>query len=189
MNRTITLASVAVVSVVALAGCSQQNDQANHNEQKAQSTIQGTLDTNQPIPMATHSEMRQVLTDVENYQLKGVATTSFFYNQGVQNPIFVCPSIGFPIPTTDSLTNPHQISSAPQIGGGNAYDVLDQMEPTGIYAGDSTGTYVECVDPTGQRYAKYWEGFVDTIGGPAHWDAGQHQEVLDGTPTMKTTTK
>ena len=47
---------------------------------------------------------------------------------------------------------------------------------------------VICVDANGQAYANYWEGFVNTVSGPATWDEATHSVVLAGTPTGKFTT-
>ncbi len=176
---------IAVVAVVglALSGCSDRsNNTANREEQHTQDEIQNTLVHNQPIPFFPFSEQRNTLIAVETAEANGVATTSFFWNQGVKEPFFVCPSIGFPIASTAQLSNPKQVVYGAHPGGGSDVAVVDQMEPTGVYTGESLGTYVECVAPNGTKYAKYWEGFVDTIGGPAHWDG--HTEVLDGDPTV-----
>lgn len=175
--------AAAALSGIALAGCSSPGN-SNNVEQAQQDKIQNMMDKNQPIPMVPFSEKRQVLIDVQNAQIKGVATTTFFYNQGVKEPIFSCPSIGFPLPSTAQLTNPRQVIYTPHPNGGNDSNVVDQMDPDGVYSGDSTGTYVECVTPQGTNYIKYWEGFVDTIGGPAHWNGTS--EVLDGPPTVTT---
>ena len=45
--------------------------------------------------------------------------------------------------------------------------------PTGIYTGDSSGTYVICVDAKGEAYARYWEGYVQAVSGPAEFRDGQ----------------
>ena len=47
-------------------------------------------------------EMRATLTEVEAIQALGSQTTSFFFNQGVADPIFSCPSLGMPVPATAS---------------------------------------------------------------------------------------
>jgi hypothetical protein len=186
MKRAIAIAAVGITAV-AIAGCSRQQ-QANNAEQNAQNTIQSTLDRNQPIPLPQWSDKRQVLIDVQNAQIKGITTTSFFFNQGVKDPIFSCASIGFPLPSTAQLTNPKQVIYTDHPRGGNDANVVDQMDPDGVYSGDSTGTYVECIDPKGIKYIKYWEGYVDTLGAPAHWEPGVG-EVLDGEPTVVSTPK
>lgn len=184
MKSNITaVVATGLIASLALVGCGKSGS-SNNAEQAQQNEIQSMLDKNQPIPMVPFSEKRQVLIDVQNAQIKGVATTTFFYNQGVREPFFTCPSIGFPLPSTAQLTNPRQVIYTPHPQGGNDASVVDQMDPDGVYSGDSTGTYVECVAPGGLNYIKYWEGFVDTIGGPAHWDG--KTEVLDGPPTVVT---
>jgi hypothetical protein len=60
------------------------------------------------------------------------------------------------------------------------------MEPTGVYTGDSSGTYVVCIAPNGDKYLSYWEGFVQTEGGPAEWVDGKGI-VLTGPATAVST--
>ncbi len=60
---------------------------------------------------------------------------------------------------------------------------LPQIEANGVYTADSTGTFVICVDANGKPYAVYWEGFVQTVAGPAKWD-GTHVELI-GNPSFK----
>jgi hypothetical protein len=184
MNKKI-IASITVVGGLCLTAC-ESAPTANQQEQAQQADIQSTLIKNQPIPFFPLSEYRETLVQIETAEAHGVATTTFFFNQGVREPIFTCPSIGFPIPTTAQLTNPKQvIYNGGNGGGGNV--TVDQMDPNGVYTGESTGTYVECVDPTGVKYAQYWEGFVNTVGAPAHWDG--KSVALDGPPTVVTPKK
>lgn len=152
-----------------------------------QGTTVDTADTNtqlklyqqngQSIPLHAWSQQRQTVIDVENAQADGMATTTFFFNLGIRNPIQSCPSIGFPVPSTAQLTNPSQ-----EVGSQGA--VVGQMEPNGVYTGQSSGTYVICVAPNGTRYVDYWEGDVQTVGGPAHWDNVNGSVVLDGAPSV-----
>jgi hypothetical protein len=106
---------------------------------------------------------------------------SFFFNIGVQNPIKMCPSIGYPVATTTQLTSPTQY-----VGSSGA--VVDQMEPTGVYTGDSSGTYVVCV-VGGVAVPTYWEGLIQTEGGPAYWDREIGMIINDGTPTVQVQTQ
>ncbi|HEX8226283.1 MAG TPA: hypothetical protein VF572_00275 [Candidatus Saccharimonadales bacterium] len=94
----------------------------------------------------------------------------------------MCPSIGFPLPSTAQLTNPDQKL--------DSYDaVVPQAEPNGVYTGNSEGTYVICVASSGTKYISYWEGSVQTEGGPAKWDDDKGRIILDGKPTVKSTGK
>lgn len=161
-----------------LVGCTQ----SGVSKDKALTNTQlDRYQANQPIPQADWSQYRQTLIDVENAQIHGIATTTFFYNMGVKDPIKSCPSLGYPVASTSQITNPDQ-----KVGGSNGNVTIAQMEPNGSYTGDSQGTYVACVATGGVPYVTYWEGHVETEGGPAHWDKANSQIVLDGIPTVGT---
>lgn len=136
---------------------------------------------NQPVPIFNYSQLRENVKDIETMQASGTVTTSFFFNQGVQDPILSCPSVGFAIPSEDQLTNPAKAIPAPN----SQSAVVSQIEATGVYTGGSTGTYVICIDGNGAAYPFYWEGFVSTVGAPAVWDSAKHQVVLTGSPSVK----
>lgn len=177
VRKTLTVVAGVILGVGLLAGC---HNTSTASDQKNISSQLKEFDKTQPLPHFDWSQYRETLIQVETAEAQGVATTTFFYNQGDAEPIKSCPSIGFPIPITSQLTNPTQVGHY----SGNPY-VLDQSEPNGTYTGDSSGTYVVCVLPNGDKTVDYWEGFVDTEGGPAHYDAGKHQIVDDGSPTVK----
>lgn len=140
----------------------------------------------QPIPEFNFSQLRQNLIEINSAQADTTQTTSFFFNLGSVDPISSCPSIGFPIPSTMQLTNPDQ--AVGDIGTNGSGAVIAQSEQTGVYTGDSTGTYVICVDATGDAYAFYWEGYVAAVTGPAEWDATVKQVKLIGPPSFEFST-
>lgn len=176
--RTMLTMIVTPVMAVMLTGC--QNDGTSNDQKNTDSLLQ-RLQANQPIPNPDYSQYRQTQIDVEQAQIHGVATTTFFFTHGATKPYKVCPSVGFPVASTSQLTNPLQ-------GIGNG-EVIGQMEPNGVYTGSSTGTYVTCVAPDGSRYISYAEPDVHTEGGPAHFDNTTGLIVLDGQPTVKTSNR
>lgn len=183
MNRKLIAVAVTGAALLALTGCQEGKPSS---VSKDQAVTDGQLDRyqkNQPVPGYDYSQYRQTLIDVLGAQVHGVATTTFFFNLGVAEPVKSCPSIGFPIPSTAQLTNPNQMVGN-RDGG---YTTLDQAEPNGTYTGESSGTYVVCVAAGGKRFVTYWEGNVLAEGGPAKWDKGQ--VVLDGAPTVTTSGK
>lgn len=188
MNRALIIVSAGLAGLLAVAGCSH-GPNAQQQEQNAQASDTRSLITNQPLPHYNYSQIRQTAIDVENIQAYGTQTTSFFFNMGVADPIFVCPSLGLPIPNTVQLSNPQQIAPVSgRYGGGT--QVIGQMEPTGIYAPtSSSGTAVICVNASGKPYVKYWEGFVDAVTAPAIWDYAHHVEKVTGAPTVVAKTK
>ena len=189
LPRVIRYVALVGITVAALAGCSGELSKSVSNDQKATNTQLELYQTNQPVPLYDWSQYRQTILDIEQAQVHGIATTTFFFNQGVQQPIKACPSIGFPVASTAQLTNPSQVVRV-NTGNQNWVDgVVGQQEPNGVYTGDSSGTYVVCVASNGIKYVTYWEGYVHTEGGPAHWDPKQNMIVLDGAPTVKSTAK
>ena len=182
---------VVIVILVAIAGLatgcqSKGAPTAAQREQAAQNNDTSSLLNNQPVPAFTWSQLRQNMIELENAQAHTTQTTTFFFNMGVTDPVQACPSIGFPIASTTQLTNPTQIANAflhGYNGGYTSEGVIGNPDPTGVYTGDSTGTYVICVDKTGKAYADYWEGFVQTVTGSAAWDKNAHQVVMIGDPT------
>lgn len=180
MKRKVIAASVAaVVATVALAGCSSgatRDDQVKANDQLAQYLAA------QPVPVFQWSQERATLIALENARATTTATTTFFFNLGTKSPVGSCPSIGFPLASTTQLTNPEQ-----EIGGQGA--VVSQIDPTGVFTGASSGTYVVCVDPHGVKYATYWEGDVFTVGGVGVWNDATGSVSLVGEPTVKVASK
>ena len=167
-----------------LAACSTGGGAGNGNQQESQQqqADTNTLENNQPLPSFHSSQERQNMIDIETAQANDVETTTFWMNMGNPDPIGSCPSIGFGIPDTASLSNPWQIDNQGQYGGGNV--AIGQMDPTGIYTpASSAGTFIICLTESGQPYIDRIESNTDTLGGPAVWDYTKHSAKLVGAPT------
>ncbi len=180
MSRRPAIIVALLAVTLTLAACTTGNEAVREDQATAAANLDRLNDA-QPVPEFTWSQLRQNLIDITKSQADTTQTTAFFFNMGVQNPVAVCPSIGFPIPTTAQLTNPNQ---AVRVGTAGDRHVLPQVEQTGVYTGDSTGTYVICVDAEGNAYAQYWEGFVATVAGPAEWDSVAGRIELIGPPSF-----
>lgn len=186
-TKHVVLGGVLVATLTLTAGaCDSGSSDSNSAESKQQENISKSLVNNQPLPSFNWSQIRQNLKEIETAEATGVQTTTFFFNQGVADPIMSCPSIGAPIPTTDQLSNPQQTIDG---GNGQGYGLttVGQMDPTGVYTGSSSGTYVMCVGGNGKTYAAYWEGFVQTVFGNATWSKDTHQVEMKGDPSFKFT--
>ncbi len=164
---------VIILAIVLVVSSCSKSDTPSAVSQDKNTAAQQLLDLQKahPTPRFTRSQLRQNLIEITTAQAETTATTSFFWNQGVATPVHSCPSIGFPIPTTMQLTNPEQSVRMGSDGSGS--HTLPLAEQTGVYTGESTGTYVICVDAEGNGYAMYWEGFVQTVAGPAEFVDGQ----------------
>lgn len=186
MNRKI-LTALAVIPAAALvlAGCTNSGTPSGQAAENAtsQQDLQ-TYEQVQPAPHFSYSQIRQTEIDAQASEALGEQTTSFFFNLGVRNPIFSCPSIGDPVPNTAQLTNPNQVvyRYASSDGTGTA---VGNIDPNGLYApSDSSGTNVMCVNAQGDQYLQYWEGDVDTVNGAATWNDTTGQIDVTGQPTM-----
>ena len=179
-------------AALALAACSNPTSKevrkAARTENAAVASAFNKLAVAQPLPIFDYSQLRQNLIEIQTAEANGIATTSFMFNLGAPDPVHSCPSVGYPIPSSDQLSSPNQVTD---LGDGSS--VIAQGDPVGIYRGDTTGTYVICVSPAGKGYATLWEGFVMTVPGTAHWDQTTHQLINhpDGTEfsTSKDTAK
>lgn len=167
-RRTLALVPIAGVAVLGLSACTNPGPSAAQNDQRVSNSLMETYQRDQPVPTGNYSEMRQTVIEVEQAEIKGTATTTFFLsNDG--KVIKSCPSIGYPVPATTQLTNPEQSQAHGQYGDGTI--TLPQPDPTGVYSGDTSGTYVVCVQGDGTKRVDYWEGYVETEGGQASADA------------------
>ena len=184
-SRKSMIAIAALAFTLILSSCSSGTTDANAKDQAVSADILTKFQISQPVPKFDWSQIRQTLIDVETAQAQSIQTTSFFFNQGVQDPYFVCPSIGFPVAATTQLTNPLQS----EWGSNGATAVTAQVDPNGVFSGNSTGTYVLCVNSAGQTYGQYAEAFVHTVAAPASWNSKSHSVEITGAPTYKFTTK
>ena len=156
MKNKFIAAGLALL-VMALVGCSYGGSEADKREQQISNDLAAGYTINQPIPTAEWSQIRQTLIEIQTMQTDATATFSYFFAPGKEDglPIFQCPSIGDPVPSSFQLTNPEKT----QKYNGGRY-VLPQMEPTGVFSGDTTATNVLCVDAQGRGFKVYWEGQV-----------------------------
>lgn len=176
---TILAAVFAIGLVVGITACTG-TPSANQKETAQQAQDQATLDNNQPPPHYNYSQIRQTLIDSENAAAQTTQTTSFMFQMGDPNPVSSCPSVGYPVAANAELTNPVQVANPSD----RSSTAIGEEDPDGVYTSPSTsGTYVICVNSSGQNYLFYWEGDVMAVGGPATWDNTTHQVQITGAPT------
>ncbi len=156
MKRTFILAAIAVAAIV-LVACNAETKGADQIKQDQQTvgTQQDIYTKGQPVPVFNYSQQRASLIEINAAIARGAATYSVFYSFG--KPVFVCPSIGYPIPATTQLTNPQQVTRI-NTGSDHYVDgVIPQAEPVGTYTGDTAATYVLCVRSDGKAAPIYAE--------------------------------
>lgn len=178
-KRVIAGATVTGLMVVGLTACSGDSSKtkAQNTEQQQASNGLNSLLRDQPVHSYQYSQVRQNLQELEDAQANGTVTTSFFMHMGLADPVFSCPSIGAPIASTTELTNPQQIVNG---NSDHGTATINQADPTGVYTGQSTGTYILCVGANGAVNPVYWEGNVMTAFGPAVWNKTTHMMEITG---------
>jgi hypothetical protein len=186
VNRNLRTTARIIVAAAALGlsvtACTH-GATAQQAEQAQQQADTSSLINDQPIPHFNYSQIRQTLIDAETISADGTQTTSFFFQMGDPDPVFTCPSLGMPVADTAQLSNPEQVVGVSSTIGGGSTD-LPQMDPNGIYSPSvSSGTYVICVNSSGQKYLQYWEGDVMTVTSAATWDSTTHTIDVTGAPT------
>lgn len=181
--RTPARIAAAVALVGALAACTPPTSAANRAEQKATAEIASAMVANQPIPSASWSQQRETLRQIITMQVNTTPTFTYFFAPGRSDarPVFSCQSIGDPIPATFQLTNPE--SQAGNHEGG--YFTIPQMEPTGVFSGETDGTNVLCLKDDGQLFKIYWEGQVMSTTLPLIWDGSTLTADQNATPTYE----
>lgn len=167
---------------IGLAACNSSSG-ANGANARVENQQLGIYNAKQPLPIFSSSQLRATAIDFETEEAEPTPTTTFFFDPGALDPVYSCPSIGFPVPTTDQLSNPNQITRVNTGNGNYADGVVGQIDPTGIYSGDSSGTDVLCLNGSGQQYGAYWEGFAFAVAGATSWDKTTHSMVNVTNPT------
>ena len=177
---------LAMIVLIFGAGCTQRNKankaagQNAAGEQQAISSGFGRLSNSQPIPSFDWSQERQTLIDVERARATGTTTTSSGYLEGV-GLVWWCPSIGAPVPSTYQLSAADQWVDIPNDHSSERFQ-LEQGEPTGVYVGESAGTWTLCLDDNGKKFAKYWEGYVEsTVGVVSNYPADKRVVISSAT--------
>lgn len=179
IKPTYAIAAVIAVSLLTTASsCSAESSSSTNADEAISESLLQDFQKSQPVPVYKYSQYRENLRDILQVQAEATPTTTFVFNQGVADPIMVCPSIGFAIPSTTQLTNPMKIED--RYEGDVA---IPQVEPNGTFTGESTATYIVCRDANGRGYGDSWEGNVNVITGPAEWDYDKKRIVLIGAPT------
>jgi len=180
MFPAVLVVALGAALTVGLTAC--DTDTPQDSEDNNVSHQQDIYNRVQPVHEYAHSVYRDNLQAVEDTEANGLATTSYDVNP-VGTLLFSCPSLGLPVHATDQLSNPLKS----EWGGHSGGVAVGQMENTGVYTGQSSGTSVLCVRPDGAVFVYYGEGTVSATTAPSHWDAGLKQIVIDGDPAVTPT--
>lgn len=185
MNKRVVAGIIAIVSIFTFAACSSSQEarkggETAKQEQQAVQTSFNKVSSSQPIPVFDWSQERQTVIDTETIRATGTISTTAGYLEGI-GLIWWCPSSGAPVPSTYQLSGSTQYADIPGDDTKTIYPI-DQGEPTGVYIGASSGTWTLCLDDNGKKFAKYWEGYVDsTIGVVTSYPADKRIRIEQAT--------
>lgn len=185
----LAFATVGVTMALLLSssdGCTHES--VDNKVQKVVNQQQAIYEKNQPLHQYEFSRERAAIQALYDYRIRdGIDTWTVWLGGGTGEPIDMCPSKGFPLPYTTSMTNPWQVTNGGYAEGtGNV--TTGQAEPNGLYPGDTTATWVLCVGDDGRVYPEYVEPDVVTYVSPVKIveENGHRRIVHIGQPKVST---
>jgi|CXWL01.1.fsa_nt_gi hypothetical protein len=177
-----TSAALAV-TLLALAACGPSVSTSDQRQSEQQAVIlqEGTAAVG--MPNIRNFRERRLLRDI--LQLRdqdGLVTYTYNFAEMTGRHVFLCNSIGYPIPYATQFTNPEYIA---QYSSSYGIAVLPQADPNGLFSPASAeGTWVMCIDPsTGQARVVYSEPKLTVSPFPLTSDTPQGRSV----PTIDAT--
>jgi hypothetical protein len=116
-------------------------------EQQERILAEGTAQTG--MPAIKNFRERKLLKDIiEMRDQKGLVTYTYQWSEVAGKRVFLCNSIGYPLPYATQYTNPQKV-----IREGSQYGlILPQADPNGLFSPASAeGTWVMCKDPNSKN--------------------------------------
>ena len=174
MRKLVALLLGLALAVIACGGV---DDQARREDERIAGEQLRIYQQAQPVPLYDFSQVRETLIRINALLIEGRQGYATIVNPLTGEPLFSCPSIGFPIPADTQVTNPQNVSRE------NA--VIEQVEPNGTFTSKNTqGTYILCVASGGRAIPVYSEPPVIASGAPLVWDPTTGQYQFEGEPSM-----
>lgn len=138
---------------------------------------QGTelRESSQPIPIFPFSQEYQTLLDILTVRATGTHGT--YYLRNLQGDVIEwCPTQGGPIPSTYQSTPSQQYVDIERDSLDQKFPV-DLPEPTGVIPGDSSATWVLCLDDEGRGFPLYFEPAGQWVGATVNYPASKRVTV------------
>lgn len=176
MRKTIVM---MVGLALLLAACDEGSAARQADERLAGQQLE-IYQNGQPIPIYDFSQVRDTLIQINTQLVEGRQGYATIVSPLTGEPLFSCPSVGFPIPADTQLTNPSQV----------VYQgaTVEQIEPNGTFTSENTqATYILCIQENGSAIPVYSEPPVIASGAPLIWDAESRQYQFAGEASMVVT--
>ena len=171
------LIGIALITILALSGCNNQDQDAKDKKQaRAQ---QSQYAKSQPVPGYDWSLERHMIIELYNARNTKAATHSV-WRSDLGTIEGDCSSIGFGIPYDTSLTNPLKTVSSYRDSS-----VIEQTEPNGIFASKNTAaTWVMCAGEYGAMEPIYVETKVTVYPYPVKVNYTTNRVIKAGKATV-----
>lgn len=131
-----------IIFALTLMACDiQKNSDEVQHEQQERILKEGTSQVG--MPAIKNFRERKLLKEIlEMRDQASLSTWTYTYSEMTGKRVFLCHSIGFPIPYATQFSNPQQKDFGPV--------VLPQADPNGLFSPASAeGTWVLCKNPHG----------------------------------------
>ncbi len=101
------------------------------------------------MPAIKNFRERKLAKDIlELRDQTGLTTYTYLWNELTGKLVFLCDSVGYPLPYAVQFTNPQKVEHSRH---GTGYAILPQADPNGLFSPASAeGTWVMCKDPNGK---------------------------------------
>ena len=140
---------IATVAVLLLVGASEGGCDGDSDARQRRQSERLLQESTSQVGMPAIQNFRERKLLKEIYEMRDQAsfvTYSYLWNEFNGKPVFLCQSVGYPIPYATQFTNPSKMVWY----GGSSYGSLPQADPNGLFSPASAeGTWVLCKDPRG----------------------------------------
>jgi hypothetical protein len=135
--------------VCSAENCEEQSSDKIQSVQQEQILQEGSSQVGMPH-MKNFRERKEVKDLYELRDQEGLTTYTYVWREyapaGQSNFVFLCDSIGYPIPYATQFTNPQKVVHE----GANYGLTMPQADPNGLFTPTSAeGSWVMCKDPHG----------------------------------------
>lgn len=140
--------ALVLLAMLAAGGEGSCDDNSSDSKQSAaqeQILQEGTAQTGMPA-IVNFRERKLLKSIIEMRDQASLTTYTYTYAENTGKRVWLCQSIGYPLPAATQYTNPAKRSGSSQ----GYVVVLPQADPNGLFSPASAeGTWVMCKDPSG----------------------------------------
>lgn len=134
-----------MIATGAADSCDDNSSDSKQSAAQEQILSEGTAQTGMPA-IRNFRERKLLKSILEMRDQANLTTYTYTYAENTGKRLFLCNSIGFPLPYSTQYTNPSKGSGSAQ----GYIVVLPQADPNGLFSPSSAeGTWVMCKNPNG----------------------------------------